>query len=58
MTKYPILHTKFGTAKINKKGHYQITSRKEGNGGKLLHRLMNYPTEPLHIELNGGCNND
>lgn len=18
----------------------------------------NYPTEPLHIELNGGCNND
>lgn len=40
MTKYPILHTKFGTAKINKKGHYQITSRKEGNGGKLLHRLI------------------
>lgn len=36
MAKYPILHTKFGTAKINKKGHY---------------------TEPLHIELNGGCNN-
>ena len=46
MTKYPILHTKFGTAKINKKGHLIEWFNK------------NYPTEPLHIELNGGCNND
>lgn len=35
-----ILHTKFGTAKIGKNGRYKITSRKEGNGGKLLHRLI------------------
>jgi hypothetical protein len=34
------LHTKFGTAKINNSGHYRITSRKEGNNGKLLHRLI------------------
>lgn len=34
------LHTKFGNAVKNKRGYYQITSRKEGNKGKLLHRLI------------------
>ena len=34
------LHTVFGNAKINKQGYYIITSRKEGNNGKLLHRLI------------------
>jgi hypothetical protein len=34
------LHTKFGTAKINTSGHYLITSNKEGNHGKYLHRLI------------------
>ena len=34
------LHTVFGTAKLNKFGYYIITSRKENNNGKLLHRLI------------------
>lgn len=34
------LHTKFGTAKKSNKGYYRVTSRKEGNNGKLLHRLI------------------
>ena len=34
------IQTKFGTATINQKGYYQITSTKEGNFGKLLHRLI------------------
>lgn len=34
------LHTKWGTAKINSDGYYVITSRKEGNNGKRLHRLI------------------
>lgn len=34
-----ILHTKFGNAKIDN-GYYRITSWKEGNNGKLLHRLI------------------
>lgn len=34
-----ILHTKFGNARLNK-GYYQITTRKEGNKGKFLHRLI------------------
>ena len=35
------LHTKFGTAKIDKTtGYYYITSRKEKNNGKKLHRLI------------------
>ena len=34
------LYTKFGIARINNNGYYQITSRKEGNKGKLLHRLI------------------
>lgn len=35
-----VLYTKFGTAKVNNKGYYQITSVKEGYFGKLLHRLI------------------
>ena len=34
------LYTKYGTARINKEGYYWITSRKEGNNGKRLHRLI------------------
>ena len=35
------INTKFGVATINKTdGYYKITSRKEGNQGKLLHRLI------------------
>ena len=34
------LKTKFGNAKINKGGYYAITSRKEGNNRKYLHRLI------------------
>lgn len=35
------MKTKYGNAGINKKdGHYQIKSRKEGNHGKYLHRLV------------------
>ena len=34
------LKTKFGTAKINQDGYYEITSIKEGNKDKLLHRLI------------------
>ena len=38
--KQKIIPTKYGNAKIDKKGHYSITSRKEGNNGKYLHRLI------------------
>lgn len=34
------LQTKYGTAKISKMGYYQITTSKEGNNGKRLHRLI------------------
>ena len=34
------LHTKFGKVNINNRGYYTITSTKEGNNGKLLHRLI------------------
>jgi len=34
------MKTKYGTARINKEGYYWITSRKEGNNGKRLHRLI------------------
>ena len=34
------MKTKYGNAKINPKGYYRITSGKEGNHGKLLHRLI------------------
>ena len=33
------LHTKFGNARVNQ-GYYVITSRKEGNNNKALHRLI------------------
>ena len=35
-----LIKTKFGNAKIGKMGYYQITSKKEGNNGKYLHRLI------------------
>lgn len=34
------MKTKWGNARINKNGYYHITSKKEGNCGKLLHRLI------------------
>ena len=34
------ISTKFGRAKINQYGYWQISSSKEGNDGKLLHRLI------------------
>lgn len=34
------LRTKYGNARLNKKGYYTITSRKEGNNQKKLHRLI------------------
>lgn len=40
MSESTIIQTKYGTAKINDKGYYQITSGKEGNHRKLLHRLI------------------
>lgn len=36
----PKIKTKFGTAKLNKQGYYQITTRGEGNNKKYLHRLI------------------
>ena len=35
-----LLITEFGRARINSGGYYHITSRKEGNHHKLLHRLI------------------
>ncbi|MBQ2654069.1 MAG: HNH endonuclease [Methanobrevibacter sp.] len=35
-----VLHTKFGTAKLDSNGYYKITSKKEGNSLKFLHRLI------------------
>lgn len=34
------IQTIYGIARINNNGYYHITSRKEGNHGKLLHRLI------------------
>lgn len=34
------LHTKWGTAKIQPNGYYRITSAREGNNNKDLHRLI------------------
>lgn len=34
------IKTKFGTAKINAHGYYHISSKKEGNATKVLHRLV------------------
>ena len=36
----PLLITIFGRAKVDTSGYYRITSRKEGNHHKLLHRLI------------------
>lgn len=35
-----VVVTVFGNARINSSGYYWITSSKEGNKGKLLHRLI------------------
>ena len=35
-----MLKTKYGTARINARGYYEISSSKEWNRGKLLHRLI------------------
>lgn len=34
-----MLKTKYGNATLHHKGHYRITSGKEGNHGKFLHSL-------------------
>lgn len=34
------MKTKFGTATLNNHGYYRIISGKEGNNGRLLHRLI------------------
>jgi hypothetical protein len=34
------IETKYGKAYVNSNGYYQIGSRKEGNKGKMLHRLV------------------
>ena len=34
------VNTKFGVARRNERGYLQITSRKEGNKGRMLHRLI------------------
>jgi len=34
------IQTKYGTANIDSNGYYRITTLKEGNLGKLLHRLI------------------
>lgn len=38
--KSSVLYTKWGNAKINEKGYYRISSSKEGNYNKYLHRLI------------------
>ena len=40
MTETDTLHTKFGNARLRYDGYYHITSRKEGNNKKSLHRLI------------------
>ena len=35
-----VLHTKFGNARLDAYGYYHITSRKEGNMLKKLHKLI------------------
>jgi len=34
------MKTEYGECRINSNGYYQVTSRKEGNKGKYLHRLI------------------
>ncbi len=62
---FPVLKTKFGTARFYNKG-YMITSTKEGNGGKKLHRLIyeDYygvtllPSTNIHHIDGNPCNNN
>lgn len=35
-----MIKTEFGNVRINSKGYYQVTSTKEGNHNKMLHRLV------------------
>ena len=35
-----IIKTKYGNARINSKGYYMISTSKEGNFEKYLHRLI------------------
>ena len=63
-TEKPVLHTKYGTARFYNKG-YMITSRKEGNCNKKLHRLIyeDYhgvtllPSTDIHHIDGNPCNN-
>ena len=55
-----VLHTKWGTAKLNNRNYYQISTTKEGNSKKYLHRLIyeefwgvKLPTE-IHIHHKDG----
>lgn len=34
------IHTKYGTATLSNRGYYRISSHKEGNKNKSLHRLV------------------
>ena len=55
-----VLHTKWGTARINNKGYYAITTSKQGNRDKLLHRLIwenNYGDVPKGLEIHHKDNN-
>ena len=49
------IETRFGRARLNDYGYYRISSKKEGNKGKLLHRLIFeefYNIElPSHVEI-------
>ncbi len=46
------LNTKFGRATLHKNGYYKISSGKEGNHGKSLHRLI---FEDFYKEIPEGC---
>ena len=35
-----IFHTKYGKTKLNRDGYSEISTRKEGNNGKMWHRLI------------------
>lgn len=39
LNREPVLHTEFGIARLHR-GYYRITSSKEGNKDKALHRLI------------------
>lgn len=54
-----ILHTKFGTAKIQSRGYYRITSGKEGKRIKTSYSISilvkwfkeHFPNEKLKMEV-------